>query len=169
MKIDYDPTKAVNACSPLVRRFEGCSLNAYPDPATGDSPWAIGWGSTFYPDGRPVSRGDFLSQPMADAMLVGQLYYTGWLLAFRIPYWDQMTPLMQGALISFAYNVGPCFFGSNGFGSITQALRGKNWKAVPGCLALYINAGSPAEPGLRQRRAAEGDMWALGVTAANRR
>jgi len=31
---------------PLVMRFEGCVLTAYPDPATGGEPWTCGYGST---------------------------------------------------------------------------------------------------------------------------
>lgn len=30
----------------LIKQFEGCRLNAYPDPATGGDPWTIGIGHT---------------------------------------------------------------------------------------------------------------------------
>jgi lysozyme len=34
------------ACLTLIKRFEGCVLEAYPDPGTGNDPWTVGWGST---------------------------------------------------------------------------------------------------------------------------
>ena len=30
----------------LTEQFEGCRLEAYPDPATGGEPWTIGYGHT---------------------------------------------------------------------------------------------------------------------------
>ncbi len=41
-----DIPAAVAVALPLVKEFEGCRLEAYPDPETGGEPWAIGWGST---------------------------------------------------------------------------------------------------------------------------
>ncbi len=58
---------------PLVKEFEGCRLEAYPDPETGCEPWTIGWGSTTYGDGAPVKQGDRISQELADALLAGRL------------------------------------------------------------------------------------------------
>ncbi len=30
----------------LIQQFEGCHLDAYPDPLSGGEPWTIGWGKT---------------------------------------------------------------------------------------------------------------------------
>ena len=64
---------AVAVALPLVKEFEGCRLTAYPDPETGGEPWTIGWGSTAYADGRPVRKGDRISQKLADALLASRL------------------------------------------------------------------------------------------------
>ncbi|MEE4411931.1 lysozyme, partial [Serratia sp. C2(2)] len=40
----------------LIKRFEGLSLQAYPDPATGGKPWTIGYGHT-----TDVKPGDLIS------------------------------------------------------------------------------------------------------------
>ncbi len=52
-----DIPAAVTVALPLVKEFEGCRLEAYPDPETGGEPWTIGWGSTTYGDGAPVKQG----------------------------------------------------------------------------------------------------------------
>ena len=76
---------AVAVALPLVKEFEGCRLTAYPDPGTGAEPWTIGWGSTTYPDGKPVQPGDHISQALADALLAGRLERDPHLLANASP------------------------------------------------------------------------------------
>lgn len=49
---------------PIVKEFEGCKLQAYPDPATGGAPWTIAWGRT-----KGVKKGDTCTQAQADAWL----------------------------------------------------------------------------------------------------
>lgn len=51
----------------LMHHFEDCELVAYADPGTGGDPYTIGWGMTYYPDGRKVRRGDRITQAQADA------------------------------------------------------------------------------------------------------
>ena len=41
----------------LIRKYEGYSEKAYPDPATGEEPYTLGFGTQFYPDGSPVRQG----------------------------------------------------------------------------------------------------------------
>jgi GH24 family phage-related lysozyme (muramidase) len=66
----------------------------------------------------------------------------------------------KAAIVSFAYNLGAYFYGSQGFNTITKELSNKdNWKNVPKALLLYVNPGSAFEAGLRARRKAEGDLW----------
>ena len=49
----------------LENEFEGCSLTAYPDPASGGDPWTIGYGHT----GPEVYDGLTITQEQADAWL----------------------------------------------------------------------------------------------------
>ena len=53
----------------LIRKYEGCKLKAYPDPATGGLPITIGWGSTKKPDGSNFALGEEISQEVADMLL----------------------------------------------------------------------------------------------------
>lgn len=46
----------------LIKEFEGCHLNAYPDPLSGNLPITIGWGSTRKKDGSPFKLGESITQ-----------------------------------------------------------------------------------------------------------
>ena len=147
-------------CLPLVQSFEGCRLDAYPDPGTGGDPWTIGLGTTVLASGRRVMPGDRISQAQADQLLSNRLQSDWQSLAGQIPGWGKMRPGQQAALVSFAYNVGNGFYGAPGFNTISKAISSGNWAEVPAALMLYINPGSPVEAGLRRRREAEGKLWA---------
>lgn len=143
----------------LIKTFEGCRLTAYPDPGTGGDPWTIGWGNTRYSNGKPVMRGDQISQAVADAMLQEEVDRIAQRLGKVVPYWVQMSENQKGALCSFAYNLGSGFFNTAGFNTISACLREKRWADVPAALMLYCNPGTSVEAGLRRRRAAEGQLW----------
>ena len=149
---------AIAVALPLVKEFEGCKLTAYPDPETGGEPWTIGWGSSTYGDGAAVKRGDRISQELADALLAGRLERDCRLLTQCIPGWAELTTNQQAALLSFTYNVGPAWFGSKGFTTITKVLQSGELEQVPAALMLYVNPGGPSEAGLRRRRKAEATL-----------
>jgi len=147
----------------LIKRFEGCKLTAYPDPASGGAPWTIGWGSTVDLSGRPFKPGDTVTQGQADTLLLDSLHKTYIPALLRVPHFASMTEEQQGALLSFAYNLGPNFFGSSDFTTITRYLNDKDWERVPDALLLYRNPGSNVEEGLKRRRIAEGVLWSKGM------
>jgi len=70
-----------------------------------------------------------------------------------------MNERQQGALLSFAYNLGARFYGSSGFNTISRVLRNKEWGNVPNTLYMYRNPGTNVEKGLARRRTAEGKLW----------
>jgi GH24 family phage-related lysozyme (muramidase) len=143
----------------LIKDFEGCHLEAYPDPLSGGDPWTIGYGTTRYQDGRRVSPGDKINAIEADLLLRREVDRIAEKLRATVPYWVQMTDNQKCALISFAYNLGSGFYGTTGFETISRELREKDWPAVPDALLLYRNPGSNVEAGLKRRRIAEGDIW----------
>jgi GH24 family phage-related lysozyme (muramidase) len=147
----------------LIKRFEGCSLTAYPDPLSGEVPWTIGWGSTVDENNKPFKKGDKITQAQADSLLEDSLkarYLPG---VMKIPHAASMTEEQIGALLSFSYNLGPNFYGSAGFNTISRYLRDKDWDRVPDAFLLYRNPGSNIEEGLRRRRVAEGSLWHSGL------
>jgi lysozyme len=54
----------------LIKEFEGCHLNAYPDPLTGGLPITIGWGSTKDFNGDFFKLGRKITQEYADRLLI---------------------------------------------------------------------------------------------------
>jgi GH24 family phage-related lysozyme (muramidase) len=158
-----DALKLYSAGIELLKEFEGCHLTSYRCPA---GFWTIGWGNTNHFDGEPVKKGDRISQAVADEMLA-------WTIELRIlpklrliPHWEEMSEEQQGALISFAFNLGWEFYGAEGFETISRRLRNREWAQVPEALLLYRNPGSSFEEGLRRRRTAEGELWRKGMKAA---
>lgn len=147
----------------LIKRFEGCHLKAYPDPLSGGRPYTIGWGSTKKRDGSPFALGETITQEEADSLLLYQLEIAYLPPLTRIPYFNEMSPEQIGALLSFAYNLGARFYGSQGFETISRRLRNREWDLVPDALLLYRNPGTNVEAGLKRRRVAEGALWSKGL------
>jgi GH24 family phage-related lysozyme (muramidase) len=143
----------------LIKDFEGCHLEAYPDPLSGGDPWTIGYGTTRYGDGRPVKRGDKINAIEADLLLRQEVDRIAGKLRATVPHWAEMADQQKCALISFAYNLGTDFYGAKGFETISKRLREKDWPGVPDALLLYRNPGTNVEAGLKRRRIAEGDLW----------
>lgn len=143
----------------LIKEFEGCHLKAYYDPLTGGLPITIGWGSTRRKDGTRFMIGNTITQEEADDLLYFQLRREFMPSLQKIPFWKEMNEKQQGALLSFAYNLGAGFYGSTNFSTITRVLREKRWNEVPKALELYRNPGSNVEAGLLRRRKAEGKLW----------
>lgn len=149
----------------LIKKYEGCELEAYPDPDTGAEPITNGWGCTRKKDGSPWQLGDRITQEEADDLLLYQAE-TEFLPALaKIPGWDELSDNQKGALLSFAWNAGADFFGDDNFGTITRVLRdaaaSRNYSKLRNALLLYVNPGSSVEEGLRDRRDSEADLFEM--------
>jgi GH24 family phage-related lysozyme (muramidase) len=149
----------------LIREFEGFSDVAYICPAGVPT---IGWGFTQWSDTAPVKLGQTISREIADAML-SDLIENKIVpaLAKSIPRLENIISAKAKCVDSFAYNVGWHFYGSEGFETISKALHAANYDAVPAALMLYVNAGTPAEPGLRRRREKEAKLWGIPAKATS--
>jgi GH24 family phage-related lysozyme (muramidase) len=158
-----DPYAAAVA---LIAEFEGFVDHAYPDPASGGEPWTIGYGFTSL-QGRPVRPGDTISEAEAKQQLASGVEACGKHLGGTIPNWAAMAADQRCALISFAWNLGEDFYGSDGFNTISERLRDHAWADVPAALNLYCDPGSSVSAGLLRRRQAEGDLWRQGLSSAS--
>lgn len=85
----------------LIRKYEGCKLQSYKCPA---GIWTIGWGTTYYPDGTSVKKGETISQDLADALLCDYIQKNIEPVFDKIPY--KLTGNQKCALASLIYNVG---------------------------------------------------------------
>jgi len=142
----------------LIAEFEGFRSEPYLD---GVGVATIGYGQTFYLDGRKVKLTDpSISEPLARQMLEELAEKEFWnVIKTTVPFWEEMNDGRKGALLSFAYNLGAYFYGSPGFSTISACLTDHAWDEVPAALLLYVNPGSSVEAGLKRRRKAEGEMW----------
>jgi lysozyme len=96
-----------NNCIALLKHYEGCRLNAYKCPA---GIWTIGYGNTFFADGRPVKEGDTITQQQAEEM------FPLVLKKFAQAVFRKTAKMEQhefDALVSFTYNVGIGAFDSS--------------------------------------------------------
>lgn len=143
----------------LIKEFEKFSSKAYYDPKTGRLPITIGWGSTRRKDGSSFMIGNTITQEEADDLFYYQLRREFLPALEKIPYWNEMNNNQQGALLSFAYNLGEDFYGHPHFNTITRVLKNKEWDKVSEVLKLYRNPGTNVEAGLLRRRVAEGKLW----------
>lgn len=148
----------------LIAQFEGFVDHAYPDPASGGEPWTIGYGFTHL-DGRPVQPGDTISKAEADAQLLSGVQSCARQLGSSIPYWSTMAEDQRCALLSFAWNLGEGFYGTDGFDTISRCLREKDWQGVPAALLLYCDPGTAVSAGLLRRRQAEAALWKQGLAS----
>ncbi|NER83213.1 MAG: hypothetical protein F6K42_27410 [Leptolyngbya sp. SIO1D8] len=143
----------------LIKQFEGCHLEAYPDPLSGAEPYTIGWGSTRRKDGSPFYLGEQITQAEADDLLMWQIE-RDFLPSLRtIPQWSTLNEHQAGSLLSFAYNLGAGFYGLSGFKTITQVIRDQEWANLEYALTLYRNPGSNVEEGLLRRRLSEAQVF----------
>jgi lysozyme len=120
----------------LIKSFEGCRLQAYPDPASplaielrkpenarkkewktfSGMPWTVGYGATGLdpfrqdPSGRslPIGPSTVWTQPQADQRLADHVAeFSGGVFKLLSPSAEPFVSDNQfGALVSFAYNVG---------------------------------------------------------------
>lgn len=86
-------------CLALIKRFEACRLEAYPDP-TAAGGWAIGWGHTV-----GVVQGMFIDQERAHLYLAMDCAGVAALLNPWLP--AHFLQCQYDALASITFNVGP--------------------------------------------------------------
>lgn len=139
--------KISNNCLALVKRWEGCYLNAYKDPV---GIWTIGYGTTDADKsitGTTIKRGLKISQEKADDWLRKSLNkkYLPLVLKYDSKYDFNQNQL--DALVSFAYNIGSIDqLTANGTRSISQ---------ISSHITAYNKAGGKVLTGLVRRRADE--------------
>lgn len=134
----------------VIKYFESCSLNAYPDPGTGGAPWTIGWGHT----GRDVVKGVVWTQAQADAVLLTDLdkFEKGVSSLVSIE-------LKQGqfdALVCFVFNVGLKALENS---TLLEMVNNKRFDQALAQFARWNKAGGRVMKGLIRRRAAESWLW----------
>lgn len=139
----------------ILKHYEGCELEAYKCPA---GIWTIGYGNTFFPDGKPVRQGDKVTKAEAEAMLPAILR------TFEISVHNHMVvPVKQhefDAMVSLAYNIG--------IGAFENSTLLRKFKAqapsseVAEQFHRWNKGGGKVLNGLVKRRAAEAYLYEHG-------
>jgi len=144
-------TREVNQAGvDLIRRFEGCRLDAYPDPGTGGAPITIGYGAT----GPGIAPGVVWTQEEAEARLVEDLarFADGVERLVEVDLSDNQF----AAIVSFAFNVG---LGALRDSTLLRKLNAGDYEGAADQLPRWARAGGRIMPGLTRRRAAERDLF----------
>ena len=126
----------------LVKKFEGCKLEAYRCAANVPT---IAWGRT-----KDVNMGDTCTQEQADA----------WLEEEIVEYEEHVhkaveMPLSQhqfDALVSWTYNLGPSNLNSS---TMLKVLNKGEYEDIPSQIKRWNKAGGQVKEGLVRRREAE--------------
>jgi len=126
----------------LIKKFEGCELEAYQCSA---NVWTIGYGHT-----RGVEEGDTCSQKDAESMLVEDLEeFEGYVNDIV------QCPLEQNqfdALVAWTYNLGPTNLRES---TLLIRLNEEDYNDVPTQIRRWNKAGGKVLDGLVRRREAE--------------
>lgn len=134
----------------LCRRFEGFSSKPYLCPAGIPT---IGYGSTYYADGRKVTLQDApMDEPTARALLMAELrhtYLTGVLRQCPILATDVNK---LNAIVDFCYNLG---VGRLQTSTLKRKINAQDWEGAKEQLMLWTKGGGKVLPGLVKRRTAE--------------
>ncbi len=145
---------AIGISAALIRRFEGFSDVPYLCPA---GVWTIGYGFTFYPDGRRVMPKDPpITREQANRMLLAFIERE-WLpkVVKACPVLIRETPERLAAIIDFTFNLGA---GNLQASTLRRRINEERWADVPAELMKWNKAGGRVLRGLTIRRQAESDL-----------
>jgi len=132
----------------LMHDFEGCRLQAYPDPGSDDGhPWTIGWGST----GPGIAKGVVWTQQQADDRFAADL------AKFAAKVRDVLggaktTGPQFDAMVSLAYNIGVGAFSKS---TVLRKHRAGDYPGAQAAFAMWNKNDGAVMAGLTRRRAAE--------------
>lgn len=133
----------------LIKSFEGCELEAYPDPGTGGEPWTIGWGHT-----GGVKPGDVITAEEADDLFDNDT--DRFEAAVDLLTGGVATDNQFAALVSFAYNVGA---GALKTSTLLRLHNEGDYAGAAAQFARWNKAAGQVLKGLTRRRAAEAELY----------
>ena len=134
----------------LCRQFEGYRAKPYLCPANVAT---IGYGSTYYADGRKVTLEDApMDEPTARALLMYELQHT------YLPGALRNCPILAtderklNAVVDFCYNLGT---GRLQTSTLKRKINAQDWEGAKEQLMLWNKGGGKVLAGLTKRRTAE--------------
>ncbi len=135
----------------LICSFEGLRLNAYDD---GVGVWTIGFGTTIYPNGIRVKRGDTCTEAQAKAYMAHDL--KKFELAVNSSVTMSINQNQFDALVSLAYNIGTNAFKNS---TLVKKLNANDIRGAAAQFSVWNKAGGKVMQGLVNRRAVERKLF----------
>jgi lysozyme len=137
----------------LMHSFEGCRLEAYPDPGSRDgNPWTIGWGST----GPGIHKGVKWTQAQADERFAKDLNDKYGAEVNKILGDTPTTQSQFDALVSLAYNIGSRKLAKS---TVMRRHKAKDYKGAAQAFLMWNKNDGKVMRGLTRRRLAEADLY----------
>lgn len=154
------PKEAVDIC----KKWEGY-LRKLPDGRA--APYlcparvaTLGWGTTFYPNGKKVTMQDTPITPeFAFECLMHEIEKKCAPTVDRVIK-VSIHPLMRAACLSLAYNIGAGAFAKS---TLVRRINERDWAACPAAFKMYRIGGGRVLTGLVNRRADEAALFMRGV------
>ena len=144
--------KLNKAGADLIKSFEGCKLKAYQCSAM---KWTIGYGNTFYEDGKPVMPGHVITQDKAEQLF--ELIASGFAGKVAKLVQTHINPNQFGALVSFAYNCGIANLQKSTL--LKKVNANPNDPTIRAEFLKWNKANSKVLAGLTRRREAESNLY----------
>jgi len=138
--------------SDLIKSFEGCKLKAYQCSA---KKWTIGFGNTFYEDGKPVLPGHAITQEKADELF--EIIANEFAAKVAKLVTSNVTDNQFGALVSFAYNCGVVNLQKSTL--LKKVNANHNDQSIRAEFLKWNKANSKVLAGLTRRREAESNLY----------
>lgn len=139
----------------ILMHFEGCKLEAYPDPGTGGAPWTIGWGET----GPSIKPGLKWTQKQCDDRLMARLteFEAGVEAMAKV----KLTNNQFSALVVLAYNIGLSALRGS---TLMRLVNAGRFREAAEEFPRWNKSGARVMAGLTRRRLAERDLFLKTVT-----
>jgi lysozyme len=146
-------TKTSNKGIELIKGFEGFSSKPYLCPA---KICTIGYGATFYQDGKKVTMAD---KPITEKQAIELLKYMLTRFEQYVDSYcvDSLTQNQFDALVSFCYNVGPANLKASTL--LKKVNANPNDETIREEFKKWNKGGGKVLKGLTRRRQAEADLY----------
>lgn len=138
-------------CYNLIKKYEDCKLQAYPDPGTGAEPWTIGWGST----GPDIKKGTVWTQKQADDRLKVDTEKKA-AAVNKLLGGSKTSQNQFDALVDFAYNLGE---GNLAASTLLKLHKIGNYRGASAQFVRWNKANGKVLNGLTKRRLEESTLY----------
>ena len=134
----------------LIKEFEGCRLEAYPDPGTNGAPYTIGYGAT----GPDITISTSWTQEQADEALEATVTKVSNFVQRQLM--ETPTNNEVCAMVCLAYNIG---IGNFAHSSLLKSFNEGDIETAANDFLQWNHAGGKVMEGLTRRREAERTLF----------